>query len=203
MDQRNANDHSRGPLGSGWDTYRDDQLALLDHLGVRCCLLVGSCIGPSYALSLMAHAPTRFPAAVLLQPIGLAMHTTEPCEPWEGLSGGTRKSFAKWAAAMVAAGRFARSDMDALHEAMYGSGRDFVFSVGQEAVAVLQQPLLVFMGRDRSHPSETAREIARLAPCATLVERWRDEDSTPEVGRRIEAFLVEHGAAMQEGAQAL
>ena len=79
MDQRNAG-ASTGSLQAhaGWKTFEQDQLALLDHLQIERCLLLGSCIGPSYALALMRAQPERFPAAVMLQPIGLAKHTSEP-----------------------------------------------------------------------------------------------------------------------------
>jgi hypothetical protein len=42
-----------------WNTFTQDQLALLDHLGVYRCLLCGSCIGPSYAFALMQAALAR------------------------------------------------------------------------------------------------------------------------------------------------
>ena len=60
-------------------------MALLDHLGIYKCLLVGSCIGPSYSFALMQAAPERFPAALMLQPVGLSKHTDEE-ETWEGLN---------------------------------------------------------------------------------------------------------------------
>ena len=47
------------------------------------------------------------------------------------------------------------------------------------------------MGRDVFHPSETARELARLAPRATLIEEWRDAGPGPldAAAAAIEAFL--------------
>ena len=85
MDQRTAG-QSTGPFAlSGWNTFTQDQLALLDHLGVYRCLLCGSCIGPSYSFALMQAAPERFPAALMLQPVGLSKHTDEE-ETWDGLN---------------------------------------------------------------------------------------------------------------------
>src|SRR5437879_5395715 len=73
LDQRNAG-RSRAPIGEddGWLTYRDDQLALLDHLGIARCHVIGGCIGCSYALALLEGAPARISAAVLQNPIGLS-----------------------------------------------------------------------------------------------------------------------------------
>ena len=53
MDQRNAG-ASRALLteADGWQSYADDQSALLDHLGVQRCHLLGACIGVSFALRL-------------------------------------------------------------------------------------------------------------------------------------------------------
>src|SRR3984893_13744260 len=72
MDQRNAG-RSSGPLepSDPWGAYADDQLALLDHLGIDRFHVMGCCIGGSYALKLIEQAPTRVAAAVLEQPIGI------------------------------------------------------------------------------------------------------------------------------------
>jgi pimeloyl-ACP methyl ester carboxylesterase len=48
MDLRNANGgQSSGPLDIArpWDAYADDQLGLLDHLGIDKFLVMGFCIG--------------------------------------------------------------------------------------------------------------------------------------------------------------
>src|SRR5688500_6725845 len=72
MDQRNAG-RSTGPVSpeDGWSTYLADQLALLDHLGVEQCHVIGMCIGGPYVLGLLKAAPERFRSAVLLQPVGV------------------------------------------------------------------------------------------------------------------------------------
>ncbi|HEY2733390.1 MAG TPA: alpha/beta hydrolase, partial [Polyangiales bacterium] len=70
-DQRNAG-QSDAPISGedGWHSYAADQLALLDHLGVTRCHLLGGCIGGAFALRLIEAAPQRMAAAVLQQPIG-------------------------------------------------------------------------------------------------------------------------------------
>ena len=73
MDQRNATDgESSGPIpvDNPWDAFADDQLGLMDHLGIRQFVFFGNCIGGPFALKLMERAPDRVIAAVLSQPVG-------------------------------------------------------------------------------------------------------------------------------------
>src|ERR1700693_5614874 len=72
MDQRNAG-QSFGPLETAdpWGAYARDQVALLDHLGVEQCHVMGACIGGSFALKLIELTPSRVAAAVLIQPVGI------------------------------------------------------------------------------------------------------------------------------------
>src|SRR6195256_3221253 len=73
MDQRNATGgESTGPVpvDDPWGAFADDQLGLMDHLGIRQFLFFGNCIGGSFALKLMERAPDRIVAGVLSQPIG-------------------------------------------------------------------------------------------------------------------------------------
>ncbi len=91
MDQRNAG-RSTGPVSAddGWATYTGDQLALLDHLGIERCHVVGMCIGGPYIMGLLTTAPERFASAVALQPVGIddnrqAMY--EMFDQWVGLVG--------------------------------------------------------------------------------------------------------------------
>ena len=73
MDQRNANGgESNGPVPveDPWGAFADDQLALMDHLGVREFSFIGYCIGGPFALKLMERAPERVLAGVLCQPVG-------------------------------------------------------------------------------------------------------------------------------------
>ena len=179
MDQRSAmagasSGHSEAVIraGDGWHTFKDDQLALLDHLGIGRCQLLGSCIGPSFQFQLMRDAPSRFGAAVLMQPIGLAHHTTEPGPVWQGLNtDATSHWYGGWAGDMLRSSLASREELKALSDAMFG-GRDFVFSATRDEVMRIDVPLLVMMGRDVFHPSEIAREITRCAfirpTCAAL-----------------------------------
>lgn len=193
FDQKLPDDHS-----VGWETFRDDQIALLDHIGITGkgeCNILGSCIGPSYALQLLRDEPSRFGRAVLMQPIGVNVHTTEAVA-WEGTNAGCEKEhwFGDWAGEMIRTSKASKEAIDKLHENMFGQERlDFVFTVSREDVkSKILHPMLVLCGRDIFHPAETAREIAKLAaPRATLIEEWRNmgPEKLDAAERAIDDFL--------------
>src|ERR1700744_3642161 len=73
MDLRNAKGgQSSGPLeiDRPWDAYADDQLGLMDHLGIDRFMVMGFCIGGPFIWNLLKRAPGRIVAAVLAQPSG-------------------------------------------------------------------------------------------------------------------------------------
>src|SRR6202048_1409940 len=73
MDQRNAtNGESTGPVpvDNPWDAFADDQLGVMDHLGIRQFFFFGNCIGGPFAMKLMERAPQRVVAALLSPPVG-------------------------------------------------------------------------------------------------------------------------------------
>ena len=73
MDLRNANGgQSSGPLEieRPWDAYADDQLGLMNHLGIDKFMVMGFCIGGPFIWNLLRRAPDRIVAAVLAQPSG-------------------------------------------------------------------------------------------------------------------------------------
>jgi pimeloyl-ACP methyl ester carboxylesterase len=73
MDQRNANGgESTGPIAvdDPWGAFADDQLGLMDHLGIREFFFMGYCIGGCFALKLMERAPDRVVAGVICQTVG-------------------------------------------------------------------------------------------------------------------------------------
>src|SRR3989440_4754401 len=72
-DLRNANaGQSSGPLeiDRPWDSYTDDHLGLMDHLGIDKFMVLGFCIGGPFIWNLLKRAPDRVVAAVLAQPSG-------------------------------------------------------------------------------------------------------------------------------------
>src|SRR6201993_586280 len=73
MDQRNATGgESTGPVPSDdpWGAFADDQLGVMDHLGIDRFFFFGNCIGGPFAMKLMEQAPRRVVAALLSQPVG-------------------------------------------------------------------------------------------------------------------------------------
>src|ERR1700726_18159 len=72
-DLRNApSGQSTGPVEGdrAGDFYSDDQLGLMDHLGIDKFMAMGFCIGGPFIWSLLKRAPDRIAAAVLAQPVG-------------------------------------------------------------------------------------------------------------------------------------
>src|SRR6201995_3299130 len=65
MDQRNATGgESTGPVpvDDPWGAFSDDQLGVMDHLGINKFLFFGNCIGGPFAMKLMEKAPQRIAA---------------------------------------------------------------------------------------------------------------------------------------------
>lgn len=196
LDQRFATERSVATVkkDDGWKTFLDDHLALLDHLKISKCHIVGSCIGPSYAFSLLKAAPQRFGRCVMLQPIGLAQHTTEPNDQWKGWNVDATWSWVSvWAKEMTAKKRCDDPTLlQGLHDNMFGPPRNFVFSVTKQDVAKVENQLLILEGKDSNHPAETSREIFRLAPHTQLIETWRDAgpEKLAEANEKIHSFLL-------------
>src|SRR5204862_381697 len=71
-DLRNSEGQSSGPLeiDRPWDSYADDHLGLMDHLGIDKFMVLGFCIGGPFIWNLMKRAPNRVIAAVPAQPVG-------------------------------------------------------------------------------------------------------------------------------------
>lgn len=179
MDQRNAG-RSRGPLSAadGWHTYTADHLALLDHLGIARCHLMGGCIGSSYCLGLIQAAPARVSAAVLQNPIGLSPENRAAfIEMFDGWAGALKTDHLELTDAVL----------NAFRANMYGG--DFVFSVTRDFVKSCRTPLLVLAGDDLYHPTEVAREIAALAPNAELILKWKTPELVGHAVARVRAFL--------------
>src|SRR3954453_12619707 len=58
------------PVDDPWGAFADDQLGVMDHLGIRQFFFFGNCIGGPFAMKLMQRASQRVVAAVLSQPVG-------------------------------------------------------------------------------------------------------------------------------------
>jgi pimeloyl-ACP methyl ester carboxylesterase len=179
LDQRNAG-RSRAPIGQqdGWASYTSDHIALLDHLKVERCHVLGNCIGGALGLALMAAAPSRIVSGVLQQPIGLSPDNRQVF--YELFDGWAKEIAPQHPEATEA-------NLRAYRERMYGG--DFVFSVSRDTVRALSQPLLVLMGNDIYHPSAVSREIVEIAPRARLIEHWKEPEVVPQTVRSVREFL--------------
>ncbi|MDB5108321.1 MAG: alpha/beta hydrolase [Candidatus Binatus sp.] len=181
MDQRNAG-KSTAPItaSDGWQTYTDDHIALLDHLGIQQTHLMGGCIGSSYSLGVIKSAPDRVSSAVLQNPIGL----TNNRELFYAM-------FNDWANAQKRQQpNLEDAALAAFRERMYGT--DFVFNVSRDFVRACRTPLLILCGSDEYHPTETSKEIATLAPNSQLVEKWKTPDVIADTVKRVREFLISH-----------
>ena len=189
MDLRNGNDGlSTGPLqiDKPWDAYADDQLGLMDHLGIDEFLVLGNCIGGPFILKLIQRAPDRVVAAVLSQPSG---HRPEdPDIFWNN-------NTTNWGPALCAR----RPDITMpmierfLHN-MYRSPADFVFTVTRDFVRSIQTPLLVLPDDIPPHPIAISREIVELAPKAEAsIYPWKEsKDTIRKVMDHVRTFLKAH-----------
>ena len=173
-DLRNANPgQSSGPLeiDRPWDAYSDDQLGLMDHLGIREFLVMGFCIGGPMIHNLIKRAPQRIVAAAMIQPSGFRPEVPDNFY---------QNNIKGWGPALCAK----RSDitMDKVHDfltSMYTSRADFVFTVSRDFVRSIKTPLLIAPDDTTSHPYKVAMEVASLAPNSeTTIYPWKESKET-------------------------
>lgn len=182
MDQRNAG-RSHGPLdlADPWGSYARDQLALMDQLGIDRFLVMGCCIGGSFALKLMEVASDRVAAAVLEQPVGIA----------DGNERLYDQMWRSWGERLVHRQDLTPEAVEEFGVRMWQG--DFVVSVTRDAVGSCQVPMLVLPGTDRYHPTAIGREIAALAPSGEVLEPWNDSPrSISRAASAVGAFLATH-----------
>jgi pimeloyl-ACP methyl ester carboxylesterase len=192
-DLRNApGGQSTGPVevDRPWDAYADDQLGLMDHLGIERFAVMGFCIGGPFIWSLLKRAPNRIPAAVLAQPVGWRPEMRDPKYPgtfWKG-----------WPAQLNAK----RSEIPVetavqFTTNMFETNPDFVFTVSRDFVRSCQNPVLVLPDDVPAHPLAVAMECAMLAPKAEVsMFPWKEpKERIPLAVRQIHSFLKAHRPA--------
>lgn len=182
MDQRNAG-RSRAAVASdhGWHTYAEDHIALLDHLGAERCHVVGGCIGGPYCMGVIKAAPGRVAAAVLQQPIG---RTPDNQRVFYEMFDGWKDTIKKHHPDV------GEADWNSFRSNMYDG--DFLFNVDRDFVQVCTTPMLVLMGADIYHPTQVSRDIAELAPNASLLENWKAPEVIEQTVATVCSFLEEH-----------
>jgi pimeloyl-ACP methyl ester carboxylesterase len=189
MDLRNAEGgQSTGPLDVDrpWDAYADDQLGLMDHLGIREFMVMGFCIGGPFIWNLLRRAPTRVVAAVLAQPSGF-----RPEQPDLFY----QNNITGWGPALVKRRPDVTMAMvDKFLTKMYRSNPDFVFTVTRDFVRSCQTPVLILPDDIPAHPYAVAMEAAMLAPKAEVsMFPWKEpKERIPLAVRQIRSFLRAH-----------
>ncbi|MGY8961541.1 MAG: alpha/beta fold hydrolase, partial [Alphaproteobacteria bacterium] len=190
MDLRNANGgQSTGPVevDRPWDSYTDDHLGLMDHLGIDKFLVTGFCIGGPFIWNMLRRAPDRVVTAVLAQPSG-----ARPEKP--GLF--YENNMKGWAPGLCEnRPEITMESAAAFLGNMYrGENADFVFSVNRDFVRSCQTPVLILPDDVPAHPYAMAMETVALAPHSevSLFPRKQPADRIPLAVRQTHSFLRAH-----------
>src|SRR5438132_3093362 len=188
-DLRNANPgQSSGPLeiDRPWDAYADDQLGLMDHLGIREFMVMGFCIGGPMIHNLIRRAPERVVAAAMMQPSGFRPETPNLFY---------QNNIKGWGPPLCERRpEITMEKVDAFLNKMYCSNADFVFTVTRDFVRNCQTPILVLPDDVPAHPYAVAMESVHLAPNAQVsLYPWKDtKNKIPLAVRHIRTFLRAH-----------
>jgi pimeloyl-ACP methyl ester carboxylesterase len=185
-DLRNANGgESTGPLAIDrpWDAYTDDQVGLMDHLGIGEFMVLGFCIGGPFIWNMLKRARGRVTAAVLTQPSGF--RPTMPDLFYQNNINGWAPGLCKRQPqiTMAMAGDFLTN--------MYRKNADFVFTVTRDFVRDCQTPILVLPDDVAAHPYAVAMETVHLAPNAQVsTYPWKANPEQIEIAlRHVRTFL--------------
>jgi pimeloyl-ACP methyl ester carboxylesterase len=191
-DLRNAKDgQSSGPLeiDRPWDSYTDDQLGVMDHLGINKFMVMGFCIGGPFIWNLLKRAPDRVVAAVLAQPSGW-----RPELPTYNYDNNMKT----WGPDLVKRRPEITMEMvDKFLTNMYRNHADFVFTVTRDFVRHCQTPVLILPDDIPAHPYAVAMEAAMLAPNAEVsMFPWKEpKERIPLAVRQMRSFLRAHRPA--------
>ena len=187
MDQRNAiGGQSTGPVQVEDPWGADDQLGLMDHLGIQEFVFIGYCIGGPFAMKLIERAPERVLAAVLCQPVGHA-----PATPDSMYNSGHDS----WGPELCAQ----RDDVtmeivDQYLHNLYRVQPDFMYSVSRDFARACQTPLLVMPDDTPSHSLVAAMDMVELAPKAQVTAYpWKEEEGLKaQTIKQVREFLKAH-----------
>jgi hypothetical protein len=187
-DLRNANPgQSSGPLevDRPWDSYTDDHLGLMDHLGIDKFMVLGFCIGGPFIWNLLKRAPDRVVAAVPAQPVGF-----RPEMPTVLYDNG----MTNWGPELVKRRPEITMEMIGKFLTKMYRTNDFVLSVTRDFVRSCQTPVLILPDDIPAHPYAVAMECAMLAPKAEVsVFPWKEpKERIPLAVRQVRSFLRAH-----------
>jgi pimeloyl-ACP methyl ester carboxylesterase len=179
---------SSGPLeyDRPWDSFTDDHLGLMDHLGIKEFKVFGFCIGGPMIWNLIKRAPGRIVAAVLAQPSG-----SRP----ENRDYFYQSNMKDWGPAYHALRPEITMDtIDRFVTKTYRTDPDFVFTVSRDFVRACQTPVLILPDDIPPHPYAVAMESVFLAPKSEVsMYPWKDsKEKIPVVVRQVRSFLRAH-----------
>jgi pimeloyl-ACP methyl ester carboxylesterase len=189
MDLRNAEGgQSSGPLDVDrpWDAYADDQLGVMDHLGIKQFMVMGFCIGGPFIWNLLKRAPTRIVAAVLAQPSGFRPEMPDLFY---------QNNITGWGPALVKRRpEITMALVERFLTRMYRTNPDFVFTVTRDFVRSCQTPVLILPDDIPAHPYAVAMEAAMLAPKGEVsMFPWKEpKERIPLAVRQIRSFMRAH-----------
>jgi pimeloyl-ACP methyl ester carboxylesterase len=191
-DLRNAKGgQSTGPLeiDRPWDSYTDDHIGLMDHLGIDKFMVMGFCIGGPLVWNLIKRAPDRVVAAVLAQPSGSRPEMRDYFY---------ENNMKVWTPDLLKRRPDITMEMaDKFLTAMYRTNPDFVFTVTRDFVRNCQTPVLILPDDIVAHPYAVAMEAAMLAPKSEVsIFPWKEpKERIPLAVRQIRSFLRAHRPA--------
>jgi pimeloyl-ACP methyl ester carboxylesterase len=192
-DLRNAaGGQSAGPLDveRPWDAHTDDQLGVMDHLGIRKFMVIGFCIGGPFIWNLLKRAPDRVVAAVLAQPSGLRKEM--PTLSYDTNIKGWGPELVKRRPDIT------MESVDRFLTGMYrGASADFVYTVSRDFVRACETPVLVMPDDSPPHPYVVAMESVMLAPKSEVsLFPWKEpKERIPLAVRQVRSFLRAHRPA--------
>ena len=185
-DLRNANGgQSSGPLAIDrpWDSYTEDHIGLMDHLGIGEFLVLGFCIGGPFIWNMLKRSRGRVVAAVLTQPSGSRPEMRDLFYQNNIKGWGPELCERRPDITMAMVSDFLNS--------MYTANADFVFTVTRDFVRDCQTPILVLPDDVPAHPYAVAMETVHLAPNAQVsLYPWKEpKERMPLAVRHIRSFL--------------
>ena len=192
LDLRNAiGGESSGPLevDRPWDAFADDQIGLMDHLGIDKFVVMGFCIGGPMIWNLLSKIPDRIVAAVLVHPSGFRPEMPDLFY---------QNNIEGWAPAFLKNRPDCTMEMvEAFLSKMYRNRGDFVLTVDRDFVRNCKTPVLIMPDDVPAHPFACAMESALLAPNAEVsLYPWREPDThIPLAIRHVRTFLRAHTPA--------
>src|SRR3954468_14097644 len=169
-----------------WDSFTDDHIGLMDHLGIKRFMVLGYCIGQPFIWNLIKRVGDRVVAAVLTQPSG---HREEmPTQFYDNNMKGWGPDFVKRRPEVTI------EQVSNFLKKMYLANPDFVFTVTRDFVKNCKTPILVLPDDVPAHPYAVAMESARLAPNSEVsIYPWKEtKEQVAEALRHVHKFLQAH-----------